>query len=247
MIDRRLLVISAATAVIWLAAALPTWAHPSFRPGNAPADETVGAELVIPHSCGAEGMPTDDADQSPTTIIDVQVPEGVTITPQPKDDWTLETTSDGFTWTADDPTETTIVFNVDLTLTGNDGDIHYVNVFQECVDGGSFSWIGSPDRDAEHPAVTLTVGDDAADHEHGTDDESEADHADPSDDPTAHESTHPASEQPTEEMTGGVAVDDVGDDGSNAGAIALVGGAVALAGGTGAYLLRRRSPGTPEA
>lgn len=243
MTTRRTITVATAATALWLAAIVPTWAHPSFRPGSAPAGQTVSAELVIPHSCGAEGVPEDDEGQSPTKLVDVRVPDGVTVTPLEKDGWEFEITDEGFSYTAADPAETTILFPVELTLTGGAGQTLYVEIFQECVDGGSFSWIGTPDREAEYPAAILTVSEGASEPESETDQ---------SEQPSAHESMDMGSEDPTAgptaDLTGSeVAVDDLENAGGNAGTIALVAGAIALAVGAGAFLLRRRMQAGPPA
>lgn len=239
---RRSVAVATAAAALWLTAAVPAWAHPSFRPSTADVGVTVDAELVIPHSCGAEGMPEDDEAQSPTSLVEVQVPDGVMVTPHDKDGWTLANTEDGFSYTAEDPTETTITFPVEYSLSGHEGDTLHVLIYQECVDGGSFSWIGTPDNEAEYPAVALTVGDDTGGNDHVSEPDHESEH---SENPTERESGDVGSEEPTE-AGDEVAVDDLGSDG-NAGTIAVVAGAAALTLGAGAFLLRRRLQGGPGA
>ncbi|MDX1510067.1 MAG: DUF1775 domain-containing protein [Nitriliruptorales bacterium] len=178
---RRTLAILAVAAVALVAEAFPVLAHPTFSPGSAPAGTPTVAELIIPHGCALDGgMPEAEDDQSPTRIVDVQVPDGATITPHPRDGWTLEVREDGFAWTAEAPDETTLRFDVDIQLDGEDGDRRYVGIYQECVNGESFSWIGTPDREAENPAAILTVGEKASGHEHaaghGTDDGHASEH-----------------------------------------------------------------------
>ena len=233
----------AAFGLVALLLAGPALAHPSFSPGFAPAGSPTAAELIIPHSCGLDGgMPETDDEQSPTRIIDVQVPDGATIIPYPKEGWTLVVRADGFAWTADDPTETTIRFDVDVQLDGQAGDTLHVSVYQECVNGESFSWIGTPDREAEYPAAVLTVGEEVGVHEHptghgtGHGDASEhmTDMGHATDDMSEHTTGH-MTDMPTE-----TAADTTDDTNSNLVEILAVLGAATLALGGGLLAVRGR-------
>lgn len=147
--------------------AIPTaaLAHPSFNPSSIPAGEAVDAMLVVPHGCApGGGMPDSDdgAEASPTVELAVQQQEGVTLTPGDVEGWDVTDDGEAWVWTdAGGATTDVLQFPVTITLDAGlaAGDRLYLKAFQECADGNAFQWIGTPDEDAEWPAVLLEASD----------------------------------------------------------------------------------------
>lgn len=134
-------------------------AHPALNPSEIAAGEPVAATLVVPHGCNPAGGMPDGASASPTTEFAVRPPADVTLAPQEVAGWSIEV-SDAeavVTW-RDDGGATTepIELPVTITATGAVGDVRYLEAFQAC-EQGEFRWIGTPDREAEWPAVKLTI------------------------------------------------------------------------------------------
>lgn len=153
----RVSVIVAAIVVATLTAA-PAWAHPSFRPDEVPAGEPTEVELTIAHDCEVPGGGT-----SPTTVVDVQVPDGIAaVEPLERDGWTLNLAGDAdgsilrVEWTRDDGTTETEppVFGL-LVSPATQASVTTIpwKVYQGC-ESGEYRWgAGSEDE----PSVDLTV------------------------------------------------------------------------------------------
>lgn len=150
----RGLAVAVALTVVTATAAL---AHPAFNPNRLPAGEAVDAVLVVPHGCDPEeGMPEDGA-SSPTVLVDLQLaPEVSAFEAHELEGWEVEHEEDVVRWTATDGgTTDPIQFPVTVTIDGPVDEPIHLSAFQECEEG-SFRWIGTPDREAEYPAVKLT-------------------------------------------------------------------------------------------
>lgn len=163
---RRLpLALTMASGILLLLASVAQ-AHPGFRPPEVAGGEPTELTLAMAHGC-TEGEPPPDDDEQvyPTTLVAVQVPEGISdVEPAEKPGWTLEVERDGdgavtaFEWRIDEGTEAVEApeFRLSATAYGSDGEIVHWAVYQECTEG-FYRWIdtgGDPDAD---PAVRLTL------------------------------------------------------------------------------------------
>ncbi len=189
----RLLATTAAMTLLPAAAAL---AHPSFNPNAIPPGESIAVDLVVPHGCApGGGMP--DGEALPTIRLDLEHPDGVTVVPMDVDGWDAVDDGEAIVWSdAGGATTEPIIFPVMLTVEGEIGASVYLNAFQQCEGGESFRWIGTPDVEADYPAVLVELseeagqaaghadmegmdhGDDASDHDEMADDHADDDHAD---------------------------------------------------------------------
>lgn len=161
---------SRSTVVATLTAALlavPTaaLAHPALNPSSIPAGQAVDAVLVVPHGCApGGGMPDmeEGAEAEATVELAVQQRDGVTLQPGEVDGWDVSDDGEAWVWT-DAGGATTDVIELPVTITIEDGaetgDRFYLKAFQECAGGASFQWIGTPDEDAEYPAIFLEASD----------------------------------------------------------------------------------------
>ena len=152
---------SAVIALLLLAVtAVAASAHPSFNPNQLPAGEAVDAVLVVPHGCNPAGGMPEEGNASPTIVLDLQLTEEiVAFETHELDGWEVERISEGevVRWTATDGgTTEPIEFPVTLTIDGPVDEAFYLAAFQECEEG-EFRWIGTPDQEAEFPAVKLTT------------------------------------------------------------------------------------------
>lgn len=157
---RRPLIVSAATATLVVAVALPASAHPFFTDGaTAPAGSLTTLTLAMAHGCGTEA----DAGGDPTLEVSIEVPGAFSyIEAAEADGYEVSTEGDGpvpdvVTWTATDGGIPAPELELDVVVDGDPGDEVYVPVFQGC-EGFSYRWIGTPDEPADDPAVRLTLG-----------------------------------------------------------------------------------------
>lgn len=224
-------------------------AHPSFNPNELPAGEAVDAVLVVPHGCDPEGGMPESGAASPTIELDLQLTdEVVAFEAHPVDGWEIERVSDGevVRWTATDGgTTDPIEFPVTLTVDGPADEAVHLAAFQQCTEG-SFRWIGTPDQEAEYPAVrliptagefgtSLPEGGDHAGDDHAGDDH--ADHDEATEEPATGTPTH------DEDATADVAAADESAEATADTGISWVVVAVVLAvllAGAGAVLWSRR-------
>jgi uncharacterized protein YcnI len=150
----RLAVLTAALTL------LPTvaLAHPSFNPNQVPAGEPVEAVLVVPHGCApGGGMP--DGDALATIRVSLEHQDAVTVEGHDIDGWDVADDGEAVVWSdAGGATTEPISLPVTLVVAPDTavGDL-YLSVFQECEDGESFRWIGTPEAEADWPAVLLEV------------------------------------------------------------------------------------------
>lgn len=184
---RRELITGSLTAALLVLAATGAAGHPSFNPNKLPGGEATEVDFVIPHGCSASGQapPAEGEDASGTTLVAVQVPEGImAVEPLEAEGWELNVVTAGdavteWDWTASESAITTdpITFRVSVTpMQGDEGtEIHWP-VFQEC-EQGSYQWIGTPDGDPDaDPAalMQLTTGEaGTAEVDHGSHGEGE--------------------------------------------------------------------------
>lgn len=197
--------------VLILATAAAASAHPSFNPNRLPAGEAVDAVLVVPHGCNPEGGMPDDGAASPTVVLDLQLTDEITaFEPHDIEGWRIERVSDGevVRWTATDGgTTEPIELPITITLEGPVDEELYLAAFQECEEG-SFRWIGTPEQEAEFPAVKLTTTAGEIGTEEMEDGHVDEDHDDHADDDHA-ESEH-EEESESSEPSGAPAVADGG-------------------------------------
>ena len=147
-----------ATSVLATLTATPAWAHPGFQPNEVAAGEQIEVELAIAHDCEVPGGGT-----SPTTVVDVQVPDGIAeVEPLERDGWTLNLVGDAdgsimrAEWTRDDDTTEAEppVFELLVTPATQESVTTIPwKVYQGCG-SGEYRWgAGSEDE----PSVDLTV------------------------------------------------------------------------------------------
>ena len=141
-----------------LLVAVPAWGHPGFRPDEVPAGATTEVQLAIAHGCEVPGGGT-----SPTTVVEVQVPESIAeVVPRERAGWTIDTTRDAagdvrqVEWVADEATaeDEPPVFALRVTPdTQASATTVPWKVYQGC-ETGAYRWgVGSDDE----PSVDLTV------------------------------------------------------------------------------------------
>ena len=168
------LLVGASLPLLMSSAAL---AHAVLQPGNAPAGEATEFQVLIPHGCApGEPPPPPGTEVADTTLVSVEIPDGVTVEgAEEVDGFTLEVTDTEITWSDgvlenEDPGE----FFFTAVLDGEDGTEIAFNVFQECTEDLSYRWSG--DGDSATPAPVVTVGDEATGgHDHGDDEEGHED------------------------------------------------------------------------
>lgn len=227
--------ITALSLVLLLALPMAALAHPGLDPDEVPPGQQTIATMVIPHGCDAEGGVPEEGEASPTTEVAVEVPGGIeSITPAEKEGWELSVDEQGgavvsWTWSAAGGATTDVIeFEITFTAAGAEDENIYFPVFQGCEEG-SYRWIGTPEREAENPAMVLTIGPAPAGATETETDDAQADGGEgPSETATA--TPH---ETATEAAT-------PGDDGNAV--LWIVAAVVILAlGGGGAALARRRA------
>lgn len=235
----RLPIAAAAATAVALCVAGPASAHIHTDPPavEAGAESTVG--FIVEHGC----------DGSPTTQMEIQLPDGAT---------GIEGVDDaGFTSTVDgqvvtfaggslaDGTEQ--AFEVTFTAPDEPGDTP-VKVIQTCEEG-STDWISvqaDDEEEPEHPAPILTITDGAPtaeDTEHGHDEEATAgtEHGhDEEATATTEGEDHGHDEEAAAAPAAAPAGDDDSDSGSSAPIIIGVVAAVVVLGGGGALYARSR-------
>lgn len=237
---RRAATVTTLTASLLLAVPATALAHPAFNPSSIPAGRSVDAMLVVPHGCAPGGgmpdMEAQDAAAEPTVELAVQQQAGVTLAPGAADGWTV--TDDGEAWVwRDDGGATTDVIEFPVTVTLADdldpGARLHLKAFQACAGGSSFQWIGTPDEEAQWPAVLLEVSDGAI-GEAEAGDGMQMDHDDMATDDMAMEEDA-VGDGAMDEATAG----DQTDDGLPLGLLVTIG--VLLAAAVGGIAVRSRS------
>ncbi len=139
-------------------------AHPAFNPSELPPGQSIESTLVIPHGCApGGGMPEtgdDGGGAEPTTELALQHSDRVTVEPQEVTGWEVADDGEAWVW-SDDGGATTDVIELPVVLIIDEavatGDAIYLRAYQECADGSSFQWVGTPDEDATYPAIKLAA------------------------------------------------------------------------------------------
>lgn len=152
-----------AAAVLVVVPATVAWAHPSFNPSELPVGQPVEAIFVVPHGCTVsdEVMPEDQDDAVPTTRVDLEKVDGLTIEPGSVEGWEVADDGEAIVWTAvDDATTEPIELPVTLTAPGGAaGEQLELSAYQECEDGQSYRWTSGSDST---PPVRLELVEGAA-------------------------------------------------------------------------------------
>ena len=91
------LLVGASLPLLMSSAAL---AHAVLQPGNAPAGEATEFQVLIPHGCApGEPPPPPGTEVADTTLVSVEIPDGVTVEgAEEVDGFTLEVTDTEITW-----------------------------------------------------------------------------------------------------------------------------------------------------
>lgn len=163
---RRTAVITAVAAGL-LAIPAAASAHPALNPSELPPGETVESRLVVPHGCApGGGMPETGEDDGeggeaePTVELAVQKTDDVTMEPMDVEGWDIADDGEAWVWSdAGGATTDVIEFPVMLSIDAGvaPGEAIYLRAYQECADGSSFQWIGTPDEEATYPAIKLAA------------------------------------------------------------------------------------------
>ena len=146
--------------------AAPAWAHIHPDPSEIPEGEATTVALGIEHGC----------DDSPTTAVAVQLPDGVEVSAVAKSGWAIDSSDGVVTWTAQPgnelPSDQPDEFELELTPdAGTEGGILVLKTVQTC-ETGELRWIEEWDgegEEPEHPAPVVTViaaGDEAGGGDH---------------------------------------------------------------------------------
>ncbi len=167
---RRSLVAGAALAVVPATAAL---AHPFVEPDPLPVDTDTTMTLAMAHGCEEEGpeQPTSDvALEVPDwlRVIEVPEPDGfeVELEPTERDEQRVGVVR----WSAQDPDEAAPELDLAVVAGGEPDQERFLRVTQSC-DDFTYQWVGTPEDEADDPAVAVTLGEPAADAEAPADDE----------------------------------------------------------------------------
>lgn len=228
-----------ATAAVVLAAA-PALAHVEPDVSAIPAGEATTVALTIGHGC----------DESPTTSVAVQLPEGVeAASGVATSGWGIDSSDGVVTWTASAgeelPTDESKEFELELTPAADQvGATLYLKTVQTCEEGEN-RWIEEWDGEGEEPErpapsveviaageVAVAAGDHHAEEGGSSDHSEEGDHH-AEDTATTGSGDH--EETASSESSSS-------EDDSNAGTVAVVVLVIAAIGLGGLALVRSRRP-----
>lgn len=227
-----------AAAVLVVLTAAPASAHIHPDPAEIPEGEATTVALGIEHGC----------DDSPTTAVAVQLPDGAEVSAVAKSGWAVDSSDGTVTWTAQAgnelPTDEAGEFELELTpAVGTEGDTLYLKTVQTC-ETGELRWIADWDGEGEEPdnpapsVVVLAAGADAGggDHHAEETDTTEVEH----DEETGHHAEETATtEAGHHEEESAADSSDSGDEDDNA-TLAIVVLLLAAAGFGGVMLVRSR-------
>ena len=171
---RRATITAALTLAVVALLAAPAAAHVTADPDTAPAGGRVATGFTIDHGC----------DGSPTTEVEVGLPEGVeSVTPRQMPGWSTSVEDDRVRWEADAGNELAdhefASFGLRLVTPDAEGERLYFPTVQTCVEG-EYRWTEVPDEEAGEswgelatpaPYLDLVAGDDDHGHSHGDEDE----------------------------------------------------------------------------
>lgn len=228
---RTALVAGAATAAALVLTAGPALAHVEPDPGAIPAGEATTVALTIEHGC----------DDSPTTSVAIQVPEGLeAVSGVALPGWAIESSDGAVTWTADEPLppDQEQAFALELTPAADQaGESLLLKTVQTCEEG-ELRWIEEWDgegEEPEHPAPTVEVVASGAEPAAAEDHHDEAEGGD-------HDAAATATTEADHHEEEAGPSDTSSDDDSNAGTVALVVLVIAAIGLGGVALVRSRRP-----
>ena len=251
----RLCVLPAATAAIALSLASPAGAHVTATPSSAAAGTSTVVTFSVGHGC----------EESPTTSIEIQVPESVlSVTATRNPFWDVESTiveldepvtdahgntitertaSVVYTATTPLPDGQRDTFQLSFTVPDEAGEVLAFPTIQTC-EKGETAWTevaaeGQDSHELESPAPSFEILPASAEDAHGdgASEEADADGAEGAEDSAA-----PAGDASDDSAEAAGAVDD-GDDGDGSAALGwagLVAGLLGLAAG-GIALARTRT------
>lgn len=232
---RRATVLAAGLALLTATAAA---AHPAFDPNQVPGGETIESTLVIPHGCNPDGGMPEEGAANPTTLFELQLSDAVEVfEPGDVEGWDVSRDGDVVTWAdAGGATTDPIELPVSFQLVGDAGAEVHLSAYQQCEAGGEFRWIGTPDQEADLPAVALTLTSGAIAQETTADD-----HAGHGSEMASEMGSEVASDTSSEMAPEVDAMEETaaGDEGGVPTGV-LVALGLAAAGGLG-YLVRRRT------
>ena len=230
----------ATAAVAVVLAAGPALAHVEPDVSAIPAGETTTVALTIGHGC----------DDSPTTSVAVQLPEGLeSASGVATSGWAIDSSGGVVTWTADPggalPSGESKEFELELTPAEDQvGDTLYLKTVQTCEEG-TLRWVEEWDgegEEPENPAPSVEViapgeGAVAAGDHHA--EEGGSDHAETATTEADHHAEDTATTEADhhEEAASSESSD---DGGSDAGTVALVVLVIAAVGFGGVALVRSR-------
>jgi uncharacterized protein YcnI len=161
---RRALTLGGVAAGLWLVAA-PAWAHVFVEPRDQLPGRLGTLGFTVPHGCG----------ESPTTRIDIAIPEGVEgLDPQPHDGWRIESRTDPasgritqLAWSGGPlPSHEETVFTAKARFPDKPGERLWFKVVQTC-EVGTTRWVelpaaGQDPNDLPHPAAHVDLVDASA-------------------------------------------------------------------------------------
>jgi periplasmic copper chaperone A len=219
---KKLLTGLGAAFVLVLGVAAPAWAHVEPSIEEAPAGGFVTFTLFVGHGC---------EDDSPTTKLEVQMPDGVEeVTPQFLPGWEAAVDdSDGLvvTWEGGPlPHDQYQQFGLSLSMPDTPGETALFPTIQTCESGASTSWTEeTPEggEEPEHPAPAIAITEASEEGHHGGEEAEEGD-------------------EHAEEATTEAGAADSEDDGTDPLAVvALIVGALGLLAGGYAVMSSRRA------
>ena len=148
---RRLLFLSTASVAFALAGTSPASAHIDPDPAEAQAGSTLSIGFTVEHGC----------DGSPTTQLDMRLPDGVTgASPDSVDGWEGSIDDNVVTFMGGPlPDDVEGTFSVTMTLPPTPDTTIYFPFVQRCEEG-EIRWIGiptEPDDELDEPAPALVL------------------------------------------------------------------------------------------
>lgn len=157
---KRLLRVSALSALLTLALSAPAWAHAEITPAGVPPGETKELSLQVLQE-----------KEAPTTEIRMEIPDGFEVTEAPPSDgWEAEVGEDAVVWSGGEvPMQGA---GIDLAFeagTPEESGQYAFRVIQTYEGGSVVEWTGNPD--SEEPAAFVEVSSsgeagDTAGHDH---------------------------------------------------------------------------------
>ena len=228
-----------AAALLVVLTAAPASAHIHPDPAEIPEGEATTVGLGIEHGC----------DDSPTTAVAVQLPDGAEVSAVAKSGWAIDSSDGTVTWTAQAgnelPSDEADEFELELTPdAGTEGDTLYLKTVQTC-ETGELRWIAEWDGEGEEPdnpapsVTVLAAGAEAGGGDHHAEEGDEADHDEESGHHEEETATTEAGHHEEESASDTSDTSDSSDEDETA-TIAIVVLVLAAAGFGGVMLVRSR-------